>query len=102
MKRTASLAASNLVDPCRGSALQALASHLEDVGNQVNIAGRVVMSAHQNGASTQLQNAAFDHFDLIKKHWCESAERTRNLVDEAIDVRAFISAQGVNFFFSLL
>ncbi|KAL5962596.1 Vinculin [Taenia solium] len=93
VKRTASLAASNLVDPWRGIALQALASNLESVGSQVNMAGRAVMSARQNGASTQLQNAASDHFDLIKRHWTECAERTRNLVDEAIDAKAFIKAQ---------
>ncbi|KAM3185056.1 hypothetical protein ACTXT7_007156 [Hymenolepis weldensis] len=94
VKRTASLAASNLVDPWRGSALQALASNLESVGSQVSMAGRAVMSARQNGASAQLQNAASDHFDLIKKHWTDCAERTRNLVDEAIDAKAFIKAQG--------
>ncbi|KAL5111929.1 Vinculin [Taenia crassiceps] len=93
VKRTASLAASNLVDPWRGIALQALASNLESVGSQVNMAGRAVMSARQNGASTQLQNAASDHFDLIKRHWTECAERTRNLIDEAIDAKAFIKAQ---------
>ncbi|KAM7540023.1 hypothetical protein Aperf_G00000034629 [Anoplocephala perfoliata] len=93
VKRTASLAANNLVDPWRGSALQALASNLESVGSQVSMAGRAVMSARQNGASTQLQNAASDHFDLIKKHWADCAERTRNLVDEAIDAKAFVKAQ---------
>ncbi|VDN97140.1 unnamed protein product [Rodentolepis nana] len=93
VKRTASLAANNLVDPWRGSALQALASNLESVGSQVSMAGRAVMSARQNGASAQLQNAASDHFDLIKKHWADCAERTRNLVDEAIDAKAFIKAQ---------
>ncbi|KAH9285418.1 Vinculin [Echinococcus granulosus] len=93
VKRTASLAASNLVDPWRGSALQALASNLESVGSQVSMAGWAVMSARQNGASAQLQNAASDHFNLIKRHWTECAERTRNLVDEAIDAKAFIKAQ---------
>lgn len=97
VKRTASLAASNLVDPWRGIALQALASNLESVGSQVNMAGRAVMSARQNGASTQLQNAASDHFNLIKRHWTECAERTRNLVDEAIDAKAFIKAQGTSY-----
>lgn len=82
------------MDPWRGSALQALASNLESVGSQVSMAGRAVMSARQNGASTQLQNAASDHFDLIKKHWADCAERTRNLVDEAIDTKAFVKAQG--------
>uniref|UniRef100_A0A5K3FZ65 Vinculin n=1 Tax=Mesocestoides corti TaxID=53468 RepID=A0A5K3FZ65_MESCO len=93
VKRTANLAANNLIDPWRGNVLQALASNLESVGSQVSMAGRAVMSARQNGASAQLQNAASDHFDLVKKHWTECAERTRNLVDEAIDAKAFIKAQ---------
>ncbi|VDM33917.1 unnamed protein product [Hydatigera taeniaeformis] len=102
VKQTASLAAGNLVDPWRGIALQTLASNLESVGSQVNMAGRAVMSARQNGASTQLQNAASDHFDLIKRHWTECAERTRNLVDEAIDAKAFIKAQGAAYVFCAL
>uniref|UniRef100_A0A183SS34 Vinculin n=1 Tax=Schistocephalus solidus TaxID=70667 RepID=A0A183SS34_SCHSO len=87
------LAASNLIDPWRGDALQALASNLESVGGQVSLAGQAVVSARRTGASSQLLSAASDHLDLVKRHWTDCAERTRNLVDEAVDANAFIRAQ---------
>ncbi|KAL7063271.1 hypothetical protein AAHC03_01509 [Spirometra sp. Aus1] len=91
--QTANLAASNLIDPWRGDALQALASNLESVGGQVSLAGQAVVSARRTGASSQLLSAASDHLDLVKRHWTDCAERTRNLVDEAVDANAFIRAQ---------
>lgn len=38
--------------------------------------------------------AAQDHFDLMKKQWTENAEKLRGLVDEAMDAAAFIKASG--------
>ncbi|VDN08993.1 unnamed protein product [Dibothriocephalus latus] len=63
------------------------------MGGQVSLAGQAVVSARRTGASSQLLSAASDHLDLVKRHWTDCAERTRNLVDEAVDANAFIKAQ---------
>jgi vinculin len=38
--------------------------------------------------------AAQEHFDLMKKRWMDNMERLRGLVDEAVDSSALIKAEG--------
>ena len=38
--------------------------------------------------------AAVEHFDLLKKQWLDNMEKLRGLVDEACDTVAFIKATG--------
>lgn len=39
--------------------------------------------------------AAVEHFELLKKQWSDNMERLRNLVDEAVDSTALIKAEGM-------
>ena len=38
--------------------------------------------------------AAVEHFELLKKQWSDNMERLRGLVDEAVDTTALIKAEG--------
>ena len=40
--------------------------------------------------------AAAEHFELLKKQWSDNMERMRNLVDEAVDSTALIKAEGMS------
>ena len=41
--------------------------------------------------------AAVEHFELLKKQWSDNMERLRGLVDEAVDTTALINAEGKGF-----
>ena len=56
---------------------------------QVVKAARIVLLNPDN-------QAARDHFDMLKKQWMDQMETLRGLVDEAIDTAAFIRATGPN------
>lgn len=38
--------------------------------------------------------AAVEHYDLLKKQWSENMDKVRSMVDEALDSEALIRAQG--------
>ena len=50
-------------------------------------AARIVMLNPDNQAATE-------HFELLKRQWTDNVERLRNLVDEVVDAAAFVKAQG--------
>ena len=50
-------------------------------------AARIVLSNPDN-------QAALEHFDLLKKQWLDNMEKLRGLVDESCDTVAFIRATG--------
>ena len=50
-------------------------------------AARVLFSNPDN-------QAAQEHFDLLKKQWTDNMDRLRSLVDEAVDSAALIRAEG--------
>ena len=60
---------------------------VNDLTPQVIKAAKIVL---QNPAN----QAAVEHFDLLKKQWSENMEKLRSLVDEATDTVAFIKACG--------
>jgi vinculin len=60
---------------------------VNDMTPQVVTAARIVFSNPDN-------QAAVEHFELLKKQWSDNMERLRNLVDEAVDTSALIKAQG--------
>ncbi|XP_045177293.1 vinculin-like isoform X10 [Mercenaria mercenaria] len=57
-----------------------------DLTPQVTTAARIVFSNPDN-------QAAVEHFELLKKQWSDNMERMRNLVDEAVDSTALIKAE---------
>ncbi|CAH8490458.1 unnamed protein product [Schistosoma turkestanicum] len=93
-------AATKLSDVWRSDALRCLTSQLNELGAQVVLAGRaVVLSADPNvqlqPGGTSLKQATSDHFLMMRQHWTDTVERMRALIDEAVDVNAFITAQEV-------
>lgn len=66
-------------------AIFATSAQANDLSPQVVNAARIVLINPEN-------QAAVDHFDLLKKQWTENLERLRTLVDEATDTEAFIRA----------
>ena len=54
---------------------------------QINTAARIVFNNPDN-------QAAVEHFELLKKQWSDNMERLRGLVDEAVDTTALIKAEG--------
>ncbi|KAH9513752.1 hypothetical protein Btru_042006, partial [Bulinus truncatus] len=59
---------------------------IKDLTPQVVNAARVLFSNPNN-------QAAVEHFDLLKKQWSDNMDRLRNLVDEAVDSEALIRAE---------
>lgn len=72
-----------LLDGSNGCLLQ-----INDLTPQVTTAARIVFSNPDN-------QAAVEHFELLKKQWSDNMERMRNLVDEAVDSTALIKAEGM-------
>ena len=60
---------------------------VKDLTPQVINAARVVFANPDNVA-------AVEHFDLLKKQWSDNMDKLRGLMDEAVDSRALINAQG--------
>ena len=60
---------------------------VKDLTPQVINAARVVFANPDN-------TAAIEHFDLLKKQWSDNMDKLRGLMDEAVDSRALINAQG--------
>ena len=60
---------------------------MHDLTPQVTTAARIVFNNPDN-------QAAIEHFDLLKKQWSDNMERLRGLVDEAMDSTALIKAEG--------
>ncbi|CAI9726137.1 vinculin isoform X8 [Octopus vulgaris] len=71
-------------------AIFSTSAQANDLSPQVVNAAKIVLINPTN-------QAAVDHFDLLKKQWTENMERLRTLVDEATDTEAFILAteQGI-------
>lgn len=69
-------------------AIFATSAQANDLSPQVVNAAKIVLINPEN-------QAAVDHFDLLKKQWTENMERLRTLVDEATDTEAFIRATEV-------
>ncbi|CAL1528303.1 unnamed protein product [Lymnaea stagnalis] len=61
-------------------------NQIKDLTPQVINAARVLFSNPNN-------QAAVEHFDLLKKQWSDNMDRLRNLVDEAVDSAALIRAE---------
>ncbi|XP_055899269.1 vinculin-like isoform X3 [Biomphalaria glabrata] len=61
-------------------------NQIKDLTPQVINAARVLFSNPNN-------QAAVEHFDLLKKQWSDNMDRLRNLVDEAVDSEALIRAE---------
>ncbi|XP_060566167.1 vinculin-like isoform X6 [Ruditapes philippinarum] len=57
-----------------------------DLTPQVMTAAKIVFNNPDN-------QAAVEHFELLKKQWSDNMERMRNLVDEAVDSTALIKAE---------
>ncbi|VEL36341.1 unnamed protein product [Protopolystoma xenopodis] len=111
--QTAELAAANMPDLWRAEALRSLAGQLGELSSQIVLAGRSVFALAHGAELDQFQTlggssdgfsatshhakAALHHFELMRNHWADSAERMRALVDEVIDSGAFITAQGEPF-----
>ena len=62
-------------------------SQVKDLTPQIVNAARVLFTNPNN-------QAAVEHFELLKKQWTDNMERLRGLVDEAVDTAAFIRAEG--------
>lgn len=60
---------------------------MDDLTPQVTTAAKIVFQDPGN-------QAAQEHFDLMKKRWMDNMERLRGLVDEAVDSSALIKAEG--------
>lgn len=60
---------------------------VDDLTPQVTTAAKIVFQDPGN-------QAAQEHFDLMKKRWMDNMERLRGLVDEAVDSSALIKAEG--------
>lgn len=60
---------------------------MKDLTPQIVNAARVLFTNPNN-------QAAVEHFELLKKQWTENMERLRSLVDEAVDTGALIRAEG--------
>ena len=60
---------------------------VKDLTPQIVNAARVLFTNPNN-------QAAIEHFELLKKQWTDNMERLRGLVDEAVDTAAFIRAEG--------
>ena len=60
---------------------------MNDLTPQISTAARIVFSNPDN-------QAAVEHFELLKKQWNDNMERLRGLVDEAVDSTALIKAEG--------
>lgn len=58
-----------------------------DLTPQVVKAARILLNAPGN-------QAASEHFELLKAQWTENIEKLRSLVDEATDTASFIRACG--------
>ena len=67
--------------------LIALCLQVDDLTPQVTTAAKIVFQDPTN-------QAAQEHFDLMKKRWMDNMERLRGLVDEAVDSSALIKAEG--------
>ncbi|XP_059177880.1 vinculin-like [Physella acuta] len=61
-------------------------NQIKDLTPQVINAARVLFSNPNN-------QAAVEHFDLLKKQWSDNMDRLRGLVDEAVDSAALIRAE---------
>ncbi|XP_035828646.1 vinculin [Aplysia californica] len=61
-------------------------NQINDLTPQVINAARVLFSNPNN-------QAAVEHFDLLKKQWSDNMDRLRSLVDEAVDSEALIRAE---------
>lgn len=59
---------------------------IDDLTPQINTAARIVFNNPDN-------QAAVEHFELLKKQWSDNMERLRGLVDEAVDTTALIKAE---------
>lgn len=62
-------------------------TQLKDLTPQVINAARVMFLNPSN-------QAAIEHFDMLKKQWVDKMDKVRSLVDEAVDSVALIHAQG--------
>ena len=62
-------------------------SQANELTPQVVTAARILHSDPTN-------QAAADHFEMMKKQWTENMEHLRALVDEAVDTPALIKAEG--------
>ncbi|XP_070200658.1 vinculin-like isoform X5 [Littorina saxatilis] len=61
-------------------------SQVKDLTPQIVNAARVLFANPNN-------QAAIEHFELLKKQWTDNMERLRGLVDEAVDTAALIRAE---------
>lgn len=61
-------------------------AQVDDLTPQVTTAAKIVFQDPGN-------QAAQEHFDLMKKRWMDNMERLRGLVDEAVDSSALIKAE---------
>ncbi|XP_025087818.1 vinculin-like isoform X9 [Pomacea canaliculata] len=61
-------------------------AQVKDLTPQIVNAARVLFTNPNN-------QAAVEHFELLKKQWTENMERLRSLVDEAVDTGALIRAE---------
>ncbi|XP_055996031.1 vinculin-like isoform X12 [Ostrea edulis] len=61
-------------------------AQVDDLTPQVTTAAKIVFQDPTN-------QAAQEHFDLMKKRWMDNMERLRGLVDEAVDSSALIKAE---------
>lgn len=65
---------------------------MKDLTPQIVNAARVLFSNPNN-------QAAVEHFELLKKQWVDNMERLRGLVDEAVDTVSLIKAEGRAYFY---
>lgn len=63
-------------------------NQVKDLTPQIVNAARVLFTNPNN-------QAAVEHFELLKKQWTDNMERLRGLVDEAVDTAALIRAEEV-------
>ncbi|XP_052798610.1 vinculin-like isoform X3 [Mya arenaria] len=59
---------------------------VNDLTPQITTAAKIVFSNPEN-------QAAVEHFELLKKQWSDNMERLRGLVDEAVDSTALVKAE---------